>query len=90
MNPREFSRTRWRIVRAISAPLLALYLAFVVLSAFYRKSMTILLLPGLTVAILLGLLVIVGTWFTTWVYVRWANRHLEQRTRDFLPGGPAV
>jgi uncharacterized membrane protein (DUF485 family) len=90
MNPREFSRTRWRIVGAISAPLLVLYLAFVLLIAFYRKSMAILLAPGLTVAILLGSLVFVGTWFTTWVYVRWANRHLEQRIRDLRAGGSEV
>jgi uncharacterized membrane protein (DUF485 family) len=90
MNPREFSRTRWRIVGVISAPLLVLYLSFVLLIAFYPNSMAMQLAPGLTVAILLGSLVIIGTWLTTWAYVRWANRHLGRRIRDLRAGGSAV
>ncbi|MEN8160929.1 MAG: DUF485 domain-containing protein [Myxococcota bacterium] len=35
------------------------------------------LVPGLTLGILLGALVIVVSWLLTWVYVRWANRHYD-------------
>jgi uncharacterized membrane protein (DUF485 family) len=30
-------------------------------------------MPGLTLGILLGALVIVASWLLTWIYVRWAN-----------------
>ena len=32
---------------------------------------------GLSVGILLGVLVIIGSWLLTWVYVRWANTHYD-------------
>ena len=32
---------------------------------------------AITLGILLGALVIVVSWLTTWVYVRWANRHYD-------------
>jgi uncharacterized membrane protein (DUF485 family) len=35
------------------------------------------LVPGLSVGILLGALVIVASWGLTWVYERWANRHYD-------------
>jgi uncharacterized membrane protein (DUF485 family) len=33
--------------------------------------------PGLTLGILLGALVIVASWILTWVYVRWAAAHYD-------------
>jgi uncharacterized membrane protein (DUF485 family) len=90
MNLREFSRRRWRVVGAVSAPLLVLYLGFMLLIAFDRKLAATLLVPGLSVAILLGSLVIVGTWFTTWLYVRWTERHLDQQIRELRANRPAA
>lgn len=37
---------------------------------------------GLTWGIVLGALVIVGAWLTTWVYVAWANRHFDGRRSE--------
>jgi uncharacterized membrane protein (DUF485 family) len=36
-----------------------------------------LLMPGLSLGVLLGALVIVASWLLTWVYVRWANTHYD-------------
>jgi uncharacterized membrane protein (DUF485 family) len=33
--------------------------------------------PGLSLGILLGALVIVAAWVLIWIYVRWANRHYD-------------
>jgi uncharacterized membrane protein (DUF485 family) len=35
--------------------------------------------PGLTLGILLGALVIVISWLLTWIYVRWAAVHYDPR-----------
>jgi uncharacterized membrane protein (DUF485 family) len=35
--------------------------------------------PGLTLGILLGALVIVLSWLLTWVYVRWAAKHYDPK-----------
>jgi uncharacterized membrane protein (DUF485 family) len=34
-------------------------------------------IPGLTLGILLGALVIAASWILTWVYVHWANAHYD-------------
>ena len=79
MNPQELARRRWRTVGLLGAPLLMLYVLFMLLIAWARDAAAVLLAPGLTLAMLLAALVIAGTWFTTWVYVRWANRPLGQQ-----------
>jgi uncharacterized membrane protein (DUF485 family) len=33
--------------------------------------------PGLSLGILLGALVIVAAWVLIWIYVRWANTHYD-------------
>jgi uncharacterized membrane protein (DUF485 family) len=38
--------------------------------------------PGLTLGILLGVLVIVFSWLMTWYYVRWANAHYDTRVEE--------
>ena len=38
-------------------------------------------MPGLSLGILLGALVIVASWLLTWVYVRWANAHYDPALR---------
>ena len=40
------------------------------------------LAPGLSLGILLGALVIVATWIITWIYVRWANKHMDRRVSE--------
>ena len=35
------------------------------------------LVPGLSLGILLGALVIVTAWILIWIYVRWANSHYD-------------
>ncbi len=68
---------RWRIAIALTAAVAAIYFGFILLIAYRKDVMATLLVPGLTVGILLGALVIVLSWWLTWVYVRWANRHFD-------------
>jgi uncharacterized membrane protein (DUF485 family) len=73
------SRQRWRIAVALSAVMILVYFGFVLLIAFDKPRVAELVAPGLSLGILLGALVIVATWIITWVYVRWANKHLDSR-----------
>lgn len=68
---------RWRIAVGLSIAMMAVYFGFVLLVAFNRELLAVLLLPGLSLGILLGALVIVTAWVLTWVYVSWANRHYD-------------
>ena len=57
--------------------MVVLYFGFVLLIAYNKPLMARMLTPGLSVGILLGALVIVGSWLLTWIYVRWANSHYD-------------
>ena len=81
------SRQRWRIATALSAVMIAVYFGFVLLIAFDKPRVGTILAPGLSVGILLGALVIVVAWIVTWIYVRWANHHLDRRVSELRAAG---
>jgi uncharacterized membrane protein (DUF485 family) len=65
---------RWRIALALTASMLVTYFGFVLLVAYDKPLMGSIVVPGLSVGILLGALVILVAWGLTGIYVRWANR----------------
>ena len=69
---RELDRARWRVALALTAGMVVIYFGFVLLVAYGRGLLAIPVVPGLTLGILLGALVIVASWVLTWIYVRWA------------------
>jgi uncharacterized membrane protein (DUF485 family) len=79
---------RWRVALWLTGAMIALYFGFIALIAFNSPLLGILVVPGLSLGILLGALVIVGAWALTWIYVRWANAHYDTHI-DRLNGPPA-
>jgi len=69
---------RWRIAVGLSVAMMAVYFGFVLLVAFNKELLAVLVMPGLSLGILLGALVIVTAWVLTWVYVSWANRQYDE------------
>lgn len=76
---RLLARTRWRVGLTVCAVEVVIYFGFILLIAFDKPAMGELVAPGLSVGIVLGVLVILASWAITWLYVRWANRHLDAR-----------
>jgi len=76
---RVLARSRWRIAILLTAIMVAMYFGFIALIAFDKPLLATPIVPGLTVGILLGVLVIVVSWLLTWIYVRWANTHYDAR-----------
>ena len=74
---RELDAARWRVALGLTAVMVLLYFGFILLVAYGRPVLAIQVVPGLTLGILLGALVIVLSWLLTWVYVRWAARHYD-------------
>jgi uncharacterized membrane protein (DUF485 family) len=68
---------RWRIAIALTVVVAAVYFGFILLVAYAKPLMGRALVPGLSLGILLGAVVIVAAWATTWFYVRWANTHFD-------------
>jgi uncharacterized membrane protein (DUF485 family) len=69
--------TRWRVAIALTAAMIVVYFGFILLIAYARPVLARRIVPGLSLGILLGALVIVTSWILTWVYVRWANTRYD-------------
>ena len=72
---RRLAAARWRVALLLTAAMMALYFGFILLVAYNTPLLASTLVPGLSVGILLGALVIVSAWVLMFVYVTWANRH---------------
>jgi uncharacterized membrane protein (DUF485 family) len=57
--------------------MVALYVGFILLVAYQKPLLGTIVVPGLSLGILLGALVIVAAWILIWIYVRWANTHYD-------------
>ena len=78
---RDLDAARWRVALGLTAVMVVLYFGFVLLVAYGRGVLAVQVVPGLTLGILLGALVIVISWVLTWVYVRWAAAHYDPGVR---------
>jgi uncharacterized membrane protein (DUF485 family) len=78
---RELDRARWRMALTLTAATVLLYFGFITLVAFGRSILVVQVVPGLSLGILLGALVIVASWLLTWIYVRWANSVYDAQVR---------
>ena len=74
---RALDAARWRIAVALTAAMMVLYFGLILLIAYNKPLLAIIITPGLSVGILLGALVIVAAWVLIWIYVRWANLHYD-------------
>lgn len=78
---RALARERTRIGLALTAAVFVVYFGFIGAVAYARESLGALVVPGLSVGILAGALVIVASWLLTWVYVYWANNRYDPALR---------
>lgn len=84
---RALTRARSRIAISLTVAMIVLYFGFIGLIAFNRELLARRIVPGLSLGILLGALVIVVSWLLTWFYVWWANAHYDTALRDIRDGG---
>jgi len=70
---RALTRRRSRVAVVLTAAMMIIYFGFILLVAFRPELLATLIVPGLSLGILMGALVIVSAWLLTFIYVRWAN-----------------
>jgi uncharacterized membrane protein (DUF485 family) len=70
---------RWRVAILLTVAMMVVYFGFILLVAYDKPLLTRLVVPGLSLGILLGALVIVAAWIFIWIYVRWANQHYDAK-----------
>jgi len=74
---RRLDAARRRIAGWLTAVMMVLYFGFILLIAYAKPLLGSVVVPGLSLGIALGALVIVAAWVLIWIYVRWANRHYD-------------
>ena len=74
---RRIDSARRRVAGILTATMMALYFGFILLIAYAKPFLTTMIVPGLSLGILLGALVIVAAWVLILIYVRWANTHYD-------------
>jgi uncharacterized membrane protein (DUF485 family) len=73
---------RWRLALSLTAAMTIVYVGFILLIAFNKPLLGTILMPGLSLGILLGVLLILFAWILIMVYVRWTNTHYDHRVAD--------
>lgn len=74
---RALARKRGWIAVFLTSLMIVIYFGFIALIAFNKDMLARKIVPGLSLGILLGALVIVASWLLTWFYVWWANAHYD-------------
>ena len=70
---------RWRVSLILSGAMMFIYFGFILLIAFNKPLLGSLVVPGLSLGILLGALVIISAWVLIFIYVRWANKNYDDK-----------
>lgn len=91
VNPNEealerLAASRWRVAAVLTVATLVAYLGFILLVAFNKPLMGQQLVPGLSIGILLGAIVILTAWGLTGIYILWANGTYDRALHQ-LRGG---
>ena len=73
----SLAAARWRIAIGLTVAMMVVYFGFILLVAFDKPLLGTPVLPGLSLGMLLGALVILTAWVLMWIYVRWANAHYD-------------
>jgi uncharacterized membrane protein (DUF485 family) len=70
---------RLRVSLILSGAMMFIYFGFILLIAFNKPLLGSLVVPGLSLGILLGALVIISAWVLIFIYVRWANNNYDHK-----------
>ena len=73
---------RWRLAILLTAVMTVVYVGFILLIAFNKPLLGTVLMPGLSLGILLGVLVIVTAWALIVIYVKWTNDHYDDAVAE--------
>ncbi|HWA15343.1 MAG TPA: DUF485 domain-containing protein [Gemmatimonadales bacterium] len=85
---RALAAARRRVALGLTGAVMLVYFGFISLIAWNKPLLGTELLPGLSLGILLGALVILTCWLLTYVYLRWANRKYDPELEALRLGGP--
>jgi uncharacterized membrane protein (DUF485 family) len=74
---RALDAARWRMAVSLTVAMTLVYVGFILLIAYGKPLLATIIVPGLSLGILLGALVILAAWILIVIYVYWANQHYD-------------
>ncbi|BBC00303.1 MULTISPECIES: DUF485 domain-containing protein [Bradyrhizobium] len=78
----QLAKKRLTVALVLSVAMIAIYFGFMGLFAFDKPLLGTILMPGLSLCIVLGPLVIISSFVLCLVYVLWANRVFDAGVRE--------
>lgn len=70
---------RWKLAVLLTTIMTLTYVGFILLIAFNKPLLGTVLMPGLSLGIVLGVMLILLAWGLILIYVRWTNTHYDFR-----------
>lgn len=77
---------RWRVSLWLTGAMMVIYFGFILLIAYNKPLLGSLVVPGLSLGILLGAIVILAAWVLIYIYVRWANTYYDKQISKIQSG----
>lgn len=74
---------RWALSLTLTALMLLVYVGFILGIAFGKEALAAKIGEHVTVAVPIGIGIIVFAWLITGYYVRWANRVYDKQVEEF-------
>ncbi|MCA6101774.1 MULTISPECIES: DUF485 domain-containing protein [Bradyrhizobium] len=78
----QLAKKRLTVALVLSVAMIVIYFGFMGLFAFDKPLLGTILMPGLSLCIVLGPLVIISSFVLCLVYVLWANRVFDAGVRE--------
>ncbi|WFU29388.1 DUF485 domain-containing protein [Bradyrhizobium brasilense] len=78
----QLAKKRLTVALVLSVAMIVIYFGFMGLFAFDKPLLGTILMPGLSLCIVLGPLVIISSFLLCLVYVLWANRVFDAGVRE--------
>lgn len=79
---KKLAKKRLTVALVLSVAMIAIYFGFMGLFAFDKPLLGTILMPGLSLCIVLGPLVIISSFVLCLIYVLWANRVFDAGVRE--------
>ena len=79
---KKFVLKKWTVSLILASIMLFAYFGFILLIAFNNELLATKISKGVTLGIPVGLGIILLAWALTGIYVRWANKHYDNKVEE--------
>jgi uncharacterized membrane protein (DUF485 family) len=79
---KKFVTKKWTVSLILASIMLFAYFGFILTVAFNKEVLSTKLSKGLSLGLPVGLGIIVLAWLLTGIYVRWANKHYDNKVEE--------